>query len=614
MLLELLPGIVEAEEPNHNNYVDWSLPRSVSVTPFEGERYEAEIPDTIDLVDHANYALNQGTCLWAPEWGYEYIYGAFFDINPPKLELGHGGLITEGAKTVETLPMLRVMTGSTYKIDMDDKAILSFVRVTGKDGLCYYPVENRPWAFFEDFTRSVGKPYCDIFAEGRQLLAYASWYQHDRNPLWRTLAERKVRRLMEMTLKKDDTYYFRLSRGYTPWDDPINGPIVPIGDHSLYESKKGMVGTPAAYITGFFPMAGGIWYRLTQDELFRDFSRGQAQYLYRYGELLDPRTGKFMTDHITHTTHSMFSNLSWALTFDDKPMIEWVNKGYEYHILNSDSDQTGIIYGKPTCSCFVADTIGIGIMLSQAGVGNYWEVVDRWIRNTFLDLQLTPADAEQIKRLPVTHLETLEAGFLQPADSADMIVGVWRENLWKEKESSDWSIGCCNGNCSRMLYYIWDNIVTDKDDTLWVNLHLNRASPWADVDSWLPYEGRVLITMKTGKDKLLVRIPEWTDWNEVHCTINGKPLKGIRFKEYLNVGKVKKKDKIVVSFPVKEREVNANLFNMYRRVTLKGNTVIDMVPEVDQAHYPLEKHKKYRANTAPMKKGTRFVSKERFLF
>jgi hypothetical protein len=80
------------------------------------------------------------------------------------------------------------------------------------------------------------------------------------------------------------------------------------------------------------------------------------------------------------------------------------------------------------------------------------------------------------------------------------------------------------------------------------------------------------------------------------------------------VGKVKKKDKIVVSFPVKEREVNANLFNMYRRVTLKGNTVIDMVPEVDQAHYPLEKHKKYRANTAPMKKGTRFVSKERFLF
>ena len=398
MLLELLQGVVYAEEPNCNNYIDWSLPRSVSVAPFEGERYEAEIPDTIDLVDHANYALNQGTCLWAPEWGYEYIYGAFFDINPPKLELGHGGLITEGAKTVETLPMMRIMTGSTRNIDMDSKAVMSFVRVTGKDGLCYYPVENRPWAFFEEFTRSVGKPYCDIFAEGRQLLAYASWYQHDRNPLWRTLAERKVRRLMEMTLKKDDTYYFRLSRGYTPWDDPIKGPMVPIGDHDLYDSEKGMVGTPATYIVGFFPMAGGIWYRLTKDELFKDFSRGMAQYLYRYGEMLDPQTGKFLADHITHTTHSMFSNLSWALTFNDKAMVEWVKKGYDYHILNSDPDKTGIIYGKPTCSCFLADTIGIGIMLSQAGVGNYWDVVDRWIRNTYLDLQLTPADAEQIKR------------------------------------------------------------------------------------------------------------------------------------------------------------------------------------------------------------------------
>ena len=37
----------------------------------------------------------------------------------------------------------------------------------------------------------------------------------------------------------------------------------------------------------------------------------------------------------------------------------------------------------------VSDTIGIGIMLTQAGMGDYWEEVDRLIRNTYLDMQVT---------------------------------------------------------------------------------------------------------------------------------------------------------------------------------------------------------------------------------
>ena len=46
-------------------------------------------------------------------------------------------------------------------------------------------------------------------------------------------------------------------------------------------------------------------------------------------------------------------------------------------------------------------------------------------------------------------------------------------------------------------------------------------------------------------------------------------------------------------------------------VTLKGNTVISLEPGLT---YPLAEHEKYKADKAPMKKVTRFVSKERFLF
>jgi hypothetical protein len=621
VMVGTLPGLVQrsvyATEIDHNNWIDWSLPRSVSVAPFEGERYEAEVPDTIDLVDNANYALNMATRLWVPEWGYELLNSTDMSTNPPKFSMGSGGLLTESAKIVEAMPMLRIMTGSTYNIDMDDKAMMSFVRVTGKDGLCYYPVENRPWAFFDDYTKTIGEPYSDIFAEGRQLLAYASWYEHDKNPLWKKLAEKKTRRLLEMTLKKNGTFYFRLLRGYTPWDDPKKGEVVPVGDHNVYDKSKGMVGTPAACIVGWIPQAGGIWYRLTKEECFRKLSEGLAEYLYRYGEMIDPNTGAYLADHETHITHSLLSNLSWSLTFGDKQMAQWVKRGYDFHVPFIDPCQVGILFDQE--ACMVSDTIGIGIMLTQAGMGDYWEEVDRLIRNTYLDMQVT--NVKWLKSQPFKYRDDLEPGDYQYEDGADRCVGVWRQYLNKDyKEAA----GCCNGNCSRELYYVWKNILTDNNDVLRVNLLYNRVSVWADVDSWLPYEGRVVVNMKIARDALLVRVPEWVDQHKVECKINGEKRKVAWSGNYLNAGAVKRGDKVSVEFPMERRTVDATIPVLLQRegeeetwqrkkctVTLKGNTVIGLEPSLE---YPLAEHEKYMADKAPMKKVIRFVSKERFLF
>jgi hypothetical protein len=379
-----------------------------------------------------------------------------------------------------------------------------------------------------------------------------------------------------------------------------------------------MVGTPATYIVGFFPMAGGIWYRLTKDELLKDFSRGLAQYLYRYGEMLEPQTGKFIADHDTHVTHSLLANLSWALTFEDQEMAEWVKRGYDYCLSVRDPAQTGISFRQEACS--VADTIGIGIMLSQAGMGDYWDTVDRLVRNTYLVTHVTSTDWTQGK--PITYKKELKAGQFQPKDGAERCVGVWRQNL--ETIKCKWSAGCCNGNCSRMLYYVWDNILTDEGNRLCVNLPYNRASQWADVDSWLPYEGRIKVTMKTAKDHLLVRIADWVDRDRVSGVINGNQAPLTWSGNYVDVGKVEAGDKIVVEFPMKVRKINTALPIPDReqlkddkwimqdyQITLKGNTVIDLSPDLA---YPLSKQTKYRADKAPMKKVTRFVSKERFLF
>jgi hypothetical protein len=618
VFLGLLQGEFYAEEVDHNNWIDWSLPRSVPVAPFEGERYEAVVPDTADLVFHASCALNMATRLWAPEWGYEQLFDIWMDTNPPRMEAGHGGLTDCGPKVIEALPMLRVMTGSTYNIKEDGNIMMSIVRITGKDGLCYQPIENRPWAFFDDYNRKEQTPFADVFGEGRQLLAYASWYQHDRNPLWKNLAERKINRLMELTLGKNNTLYFRTSRGFNPWDkDQAHGDIIPIGDHNLYESDKGIVGTAAACVTGFIPQAGSIWCRINKNKTLEELSGGLAKYLYHYGELIDAETGRFIADHETHVTHSLIANLSWALTFKDEDMIQWVKRGYEYFLKSIDPDDTGVVFGQEACR--VSDSIGIGIMLSQAGYGDYWETVERLLLNTYLDMQVT--DSEWIKNQPFKLEETLDSGWYQPIDGADWCIGVWRHFVDKSRLQA---AGCCNGNCSRMLYYIWNNIATVKDKEFRINLLLNKASELADIDSWLPYEGKVKVTMKTTQDKLMVRIPEWVDKDKVTCKVGRKTADIVWAGNYVDVGKVQKGDKVLIEFPMKIRTLEARTQLLLEQdgeneiwdkkkctITYKGNTLIDFTPDLG---YPIEQHIKYRADKAPMKKITRFISKEKFLF
>ena len=138
----------------------------------------------------------------------------------------------------------------------------------------------------------------------------------------------------------------------------------------------------------------------------------------------------------------------------------------------------------------------------------------------------------------------------QPDDATDRCLGIWYVC-----PNNGGSIGCCNGNMCRALYLAWDSILESKGKDLWVNLGLNRVSPWADIDSHIPYEGKLRIRMKSARDRLLVRIPEWTEWNAVQCTINGRPRahQWIAFpRGYVNLGAVAAGDEIIVQFPMKD--------------------------------------------------------------
>jgi hypothetical protein len=633
-----------AAETNQD-YIDTTLPRDVPAATYEGEHYETEIPDTLDLVDHANDSINQLTRSVEPDYDYEQYSGIHLLKNPPPMRIGGGGLLNLNGKWAESLPGLRIMTGNMQNIEVDSHLIASLLHVTGKDGLCYQPIDGRPWAFLTDVTRKVGKPYCDIFGEGRQLLAFGVWYQLTGDAFWKGIADRKMDKLLQMLIHKEDTGYFRMGRGYTPWDEnPKEGPIIAIADHGVYDAAEGMTGAPATYMAGFLPQAGANWYRLTGSEQANELGGRLARYLHLYGKMIDSDTGKFLTDHYTHITHSLLANLSYALAANDREMIKWVKRGFDFAINERDPDRTGILISDTTCSCFVADIINIGIMFSRSGEADYWELIDRWVRNTFVNLQIRQADIDKVKAMPVEEVKegywsTDNPGVAQFEDGADRARGGWFHSLYERGHT----IGCCNGNLSRALYYIWDSIVEQKGDELYVNLPMNRASPWADVHSYLPYEGKLVVRMKGEKKAVktfsdlmldegsssrdvLIRIPDWTNWNEVTCSVNGEKKDNAWEGDRIRISGVGDKDRVVVEFPVRERTIPTTINREFlwepRRtadpkaggdleVTIRGNTIVALNPD---ASLPLAHQAKYRSDKAPLKKVERFVSTKRFVW
>jgi hypothetical protein len=325
------------------------------------------------------------------------------------------------------------------------------------------------------------------------------------------------------------------------------------------------------------------------------------------------------------------------LVVNDRAMIQWAERGLNQWLDLRDPDRTGIVLGTETCQ--IADMVQIGLMLSRSGAGDYWEIVDRLMRNSISSMQITEEDIKRYKAQPVCRAgdpenktlfkpvtqvdpiplnKPLPPGFDQPDDATERCRGAWFAGLNSRTDS----IGCCNGRVPLAVYLTWDSIVEAQGEQLKVNLLMNRVSPWADIDSYLPYEGKVVIRMKTDQKDVLIRIPGWTDRDQTSCTLTTKDPFGatrvgkldLRWSEehkgYLSLGNAAAGDQIEVEFPVKEYIQTARLpvtGNQVEtcQITYRGNTVIDLSDKT--TGYPLWTHEKYRAMQAGMRKVERFV-------
>jgi hypothetical protein len=244
-----------------------------------------------------------------------------------------------------------------------------------------------------------------------------------------------------------------------------------------------------------------------------------------------------------------------------------------------------------------------------------WDNVDRWLRNQFAECQLastywfTDGHIGKIDRKKVV---LSPAGCDKPEHGtsdrvAERAVGSFcsRPSPNDMIQGQDWSIyHCCTGNGSRAIYHAWEKIVTWHEGTLRVNLLLNRASRWADVNSHIPYRGRVDVEIKEDLD-LEIRLPEWVEPDEAICRVNGTNRELNFDGRYAQVGRVQKGDHVALEFPIFERLDRVNIWHKEYTLIRRGNNVVWIDPPGKNC--PLYQNDHYRKGRTLWRTVTRFI-------
>jgi len=626
-------------------YIRETIP-AFEIPPYRGMRYEDRVPDTLDIAERARLGVHCLTAITDPSADQEIYWTAHFDQNPATMLHDINDWCQNSEGMLEALPLLRMASGSDESSNVDRVWMEALLKSVGPDGLIYVPLNGTPWARIgvggvsrADGTTADGrdKSLTQLTNPGlwpRAIAAMAIYHIRDGNPMWKQTIEQMIQGMAGLISDQGDYGFFPAGQ-YEPsmkFVGEVTGAglqVMPTG--GLTDGNARVVQGLAQYyqLMGYEParaLAGKLvnFVRFRADMFdaqgrfhFSAYEKRWAEGLIGYSRAhggnptVEEIRAQSLGGHFHSHTISVLSILEYAAVVNDRELLEWCRSSYEW-AKTQGSSLVGffpelISPQYPSCeTCEVADMIAIAAKLTLAGVGDYWDDLDRWVRNHFAEGQLTDAAwispfSEMFPKKAVAFNETA--------------AGVATRNIggfagWSS--GNEWCLAhgimhCCTGNATRTIYYVWENILQVRGDVLQLNLLLNRASAGADVYSFIPYEGRVRIKIKRPFGKVLIRVPEWVDSGAI--AVGGKVnAEGRQLQwegRYVNVGAATVGDIVELSFPITTRTVTDTLGTVRYTFEIRGNTVVSVDPRGKNG--ALYERAYYKASEVPWRTVQRFV-------
>ena len=582
---------------------------------LRGTYYEDTIPDTLDLVQRAELGLNYLTEIIDEELDYEMYFHAILDqYNPPVLKAHVTSLGACQAKGMEAMAFLRVMTGSQLNLEREAKMVDMMASLLGADGLHWVPGANprKPWI-------QIPEPFVMVHGQGRMARAMMTWHQYTGDPAWKDRIDRLVGGLTRIVVHRDDYAYFPTGGYYDK--EYLRSCYVRRGWKEISEPQNEKHGEEGSLFNhqGHIPGVLATWYRLTGNEEALSLSGKLVRFLTKpkfwadwegkeYPGVVGAQHAHWCGHYHGHM-NTLRAVLEYALATNDAQLKAFVRDGYEWArqmILARIGyfDYQG---------CATARIIGLAIKLSDAGIGDYWEDVDQYIRNHGVEMQVLPEELEYLRGLSEGKPAPPKELGISADDALRRAIGGF--GLFLEKR---WLGLCCGTHGNMGLFYAWDGTVRCADGTARVNLLLNRASPWLDIHSHLPYAGKVVIKNKTAQEAF-VRIPLWVDRSAIRCTLDERAAPQIWFGNYLRFRGLDPNQRLQIEFPMVETTEVWDAHELKfpgshiaerRRHTcrFRGNTLIEMSPPLSDSPLYASRLQRYSLDQAPMRSVTRYIS------
>ncbi len=597
-----------------------------------GERYEAQVPDTLDLADRAAAAINGIGGAIDTDMDHQMWFWIRYAYKNPFMK-HHGADPTCDALLSPTLPMLRTMSGSRERMDQEVGLMRHLLRDTSPDDGLYYNVyrPERHWhsSYGKEGSPLITEDFAVTVANAFLLHAMMLWKGLDGDPAWDKRISTMVDGLISIAeFRGDYAYYpdggFSEVCGYprSGWrhtDEPLTDDNNAEGSITSYYGDIIRV-LPAWYLESGDERALDLAGRLSRFCMNPRFWGGNPEPVMVAGNELG---------HFNFHTHNRMLTLASMLEYgrvaNDDRVLEFVQRGYEFALTLGIAKLGWIttpFWGSSleglNEACTFQDLVRLGIRLTDAGVGDYWDIVDTIVRNHLAEQQLLRRDI--LERVS-------EAGAEHRADPIsessgrviERTLGLFGSCAGPAGIPKPWVMQCCSGNAPQALYYAWEGAVRHDAGTTTINLHLNRASSWVDVSSYLPHQGKVIIDVKDSS-RVAVRVASWMPVRQLQTRVNSTARDGVRVGNYLIFDGVKPGDTIELDFPIKESTVSYTA-NAHRpgsnrshgretqyKVTSRGSTVVDISPkDTDPTSYPFYEREHLRTEMTPMKTTTRFV-------
>ena len=223
-------------------------------------------------------------------------------------------------------------------------------------------------------------------------------------------------------------------------------------------AEKNVPGTEGSVvcIVGHYPGALANWYLLTGNEQALRLSGELARFYTKPRFWADWEGGEYPAwsgrSMRTGTARSRIPQhlravLEYAIAANDPRLKAFVRDGYEW-TRQPTLARFGFVGDCQGCGC--GRLIGLAVKLSDAGVGDYWEDVDTYVRNIHAEMQFTPDDFPDLAKD-----WEVEAGSEKVGPKKAMIGG-FKGPVFGGKEFKEQWYLCCSPHGNMGLFYAWD--------------------------------------------------------------------------------------------------------------------------------------------------------------